>query len=199
MYKPIILKDFTTVAILLFLLNAAMENEDIICYYITKLLNISTGNWQNWNFPNTIGADGKHIQIQALAKSGSLIIKRFLVYGSDCTGVLSKSLFGKALYNCTLNILHETNKLPGSNIELLYFVVVMTSVNLHNFLMTENANHYVNKYIDNERRTIPGIWRNETSNIENLRSISTYRATRDTYKQRGILTKYLSLPAGEVI
>lgn len=33
-------------------------------------------------------------------------------------GVLSKSLLGKVLYDRTLNISHETRKLPGCDIEL---------------------------------------------------------------------------------
>lgn len=40
---------------------------------LSEWKDINTGYWQNWNFPNTIGAiDGKHIEIQAPAKSGSL-------------------------------------------------------------------------------------------------------------------------------
>jgi len=45
-------------------------------------------------------------------------------FGSDCDArVLSKSIFGKVLYNRTLNILYGTRKLPRSNIELPYFVI----------------------------------------------------------------------------
>lgn len=50
---------------------------------LNKWKNISTGFWQNWNFPSTIGAmDGKHIQIQAPPKSGSSYFnyKRFLAW-----------------------------------------------------------------------------------------------------------------------
>jgi len=103
--------------------------------------NISTGFWQRWNFPNTIGAmDGKHIQIQAPLKSGNLYFNyktfnlvlmaicdheyKFTVvdvgFGSDCdAGALSKSVFGKPLYNRKLNISHESRKLPGCDIELI--------------------------------------------------------------------------------
>lgn len=103
--------------------------------------NISTGFWTNWNFPNTIGAmDGKHIQIQAPPASGSQYFNykktfsivlmavcdhkyKFILvdvgaFGSDCdAGVLSKSLFGQALYNRTLNISYKTRELPECEVE----------------------------------------------------------------------------------
>ncbi|XP_039304377.1 uncharacterized protein LOC120357603 [Solenopsis invicta] len=139
--------------------------------------NISTGFWQPWNFPNTIGAmDGKHIQIQAPPKSGSLYFNykktfslvlmaicdheyKFTVvdvgaFGSDCdAGVLSKSVFGKALYNRTLNISHETRKLPGCDIELPYFVVDDEAFQLHKNVMRPYSSRYLsdNKSIFNYR------------------------------------------------
>lgn len=121
--------------------------------------NISTGYWENWNFPNTIGAmDGKHIQIQAPPKSGTLYFnykKTFSIvlmavcdheykftlvdvgaFGSDCdAGVLSKSLFGRALYDRTLDITHEVKKLPGCDVELPYFVVADEAFQLHKNVM----------------------------------------------------------------
>lgn len=57
-------------------------------------------------------------------------------FGNDCdAGVLSKSLFGKALYDQTLNISHQTRKLPGCNIELPYFVVADEAFQLHKNVM----------------------------------------------------------------
>ncbi|XP_018395112.1 PREDICTED: uncharacterized protein LOC108773704, partial [Cyphomyrmex costatus] len=133
--------------------------------------NISTGYWQNWNFPNTIGAiDGKHIQIQAPPKSGSLYFnykKTFSVvlmamcdyeykftlvdvgaFGSDCdAGVLSKSIFGKALYDRTLNISHETRKLPQSKVELPYFVDGDEAFQLHKNVMRP----YPGRFLSNDK------------------------------------------------
>ncbi|XP_018365193.1 PREDICTED: uncharacterized protein LOC108762618 [Trachymyrmex cornetzi] len=180
-------------------------------------------------------------------------------FGSNCdAGVLSKSIFGKALYDGTLNIPHKTKKLPQSNINLPYFVVgdeafqlhknvmrpypgrflsndknifnyrlsrarrvienafdilvskwrilrhpicahpstvdriVTACIFLHNFLMTENAKqpaceqtYCSSNFIDHDddmRRTIPGIWSDEMSNIEGLGSTSAHRATREAYE-----------------
>lgn len=109
--------------------------------------NIRDGFWNDWNFPNCIGAvDGKHVWIQAPPNSGSLYYnykKTFSVvlmaacdntykftlvdagaYGSNNdAGVFSRSEFGKALLNDRLNLPRGVAQLPGSAIETPCFFV----------------------------------------------------------------------------
>lgn len=55
------------------IISNVLSTEYLIPSTLNEWKNISTGFWQRWNFPNTIGAmDGKHIQIQTPSKSGSL-------------------------------------------------------------------------------------------------------------------------------
>lgn len=69
-------------------------------------------------------------------------------FGSDCdAGVLSKSVFGKALYQRTLNISHETRKLPGSNTELPYFVIGDEAFQLHKNVMRP----YSGRFLSNDK------------------------------------------------
>lgn len=65
-------------------------------------------------------------------------------FGSDCdAGVLSKSLFEKALYDRTLNTSYETRKLPGCNIELSYFVIGNEAFQLHKNVMRPYSGRYL--------------------------------------------------------
>lgn len=100
-----------------------------------------------WNSPNCIGAiNGKYILIQAPPNSGSIYFnykKTFSIvlmatcdakykftlfdvraYGSDSDGgILSRSAFGKALNENTLNLPRGTARLPGSDKETPYYFV----------------------------------------------------------------------------
>lgn len=107
---------------------------------------ISEGFWNKWNFPNCIGAlDGKHINIKAPAKSGSLYFnykKNFSIvllascdseyrftlvdigaYGSSSDGgIFKNSVFGQRLDRDDMNV-PNSNNLPFSNSQLPYFFV----------------------------------------------------------------------------
>jgi len=85
----------------------------------------------------------------------------------------------------------------------------MACINLHNFLMIENAKKSLldrtycpSNFIDHDDmgRVVLGRWRdeNEGTNLGRLRPCSAHRATREAYDQRDILTKYLLSPAGEI-
>ncbi|KAB0790682.1 hypothetical protein PPYR_14874 [Photinus pyralis] len=120
--------------------------------------NIADGFLQHWNFPNCIGAiDGKHINIQAPARSGSLFYNykhnfsvvllavcdskyRFTfvdigAYGSQSDGgVLKNSVFGKCLEESTLKIPKPTS-LPSSEVVLPYFLVGDEAFPLKEYIM----------------------------------------------------------------
>lgn len=109
-------------------------------------LTIATGFNGRWNFPHCLGAiDGKHVNIQAPARSGSLYFnytKRFSIvllascdskyrftsvdigaYGSQSDGgVLKNSIFGQRLEAGDMNI-PEAQNLPKSSVTLPYFLV----------------------------------------------------------------------------
>nr|CAH7738425.1 unnamed protein product [Callosobruchus chinensis] len=109
-------------------------------------LKISKGFDERWNFPHCLGSiDGKHVNIQAPARSDSLFFnykKNFSVvllatcdykykfkfvdigaYGSQSDGgLLGNSVFGQKLENNTMNIPPE-QVLPGTNIMISYFFV----------------------------------------------------------------------------
>lgn len=110
-------------------------------------IDICNGYLKDWNFPNCVGAvDGKHFWIQAPPNSGSLYYnykKTFSIvlmatcdhnykftlvdvgsYGSNNdAGIFSRSEFGKALLNETLNLPRGVAKLPESEIEIPCFFV----------------------------------------------------------------------------
>ncbi|KAL0107403.1 hypothetical protein PUN28_015743 [Cardiocondyla obscurior] len=86
--------------------------------------------------------------------------------------------------------------------------IIMSAINLHNFLMIENNNFEIrgntycpSNYIDtedNEGNIILGMWRIGLNNINNLQPTNIHRAIREAYIQRDTLTQYLSSPQGEV-
>jgi hypothetical protein len=103
----------------------------------------STQEWQQisqdfyklWNFPNSIGAlDGKHINIQAPANSGSLFFnykKTYSIvllascdaYGSQSDGgIFRNSIFGQRLDSGSFNV-PEDNYIPNTNVKIPYAVV----------------------------------------------------------------------------
>lgn len=112
-----------------------------------KWIDICNGYLKDWNFPNCVGAvDGKHFCIQAPPNSGSMYYnykKTFSIvlmaacdhnykftlvdvgsYGSNNdAGIFSRSEFGKALLNETLNLPRGVAKLPESEIETPCFLV----------------------------------------------------------------------------
>nr|CAI5859287.1 unnamed protein product [Callosobruchus analis] len=113
---------------------------------------------EKWNFPHCLGAlDGKHINIQAPAGSGSLYYNykrsfsivllatcdatyRFTMvdigaYGSQSDGgIFKNSIFGQRLEKDDLNIPKET-KLPHSNVLVPYFFVTDEAFPLKQFIM----------------------------------------------------------------
>ncbi|KAK4886741.1 hypothetical protein RN001_003012 [Aquatica leii] len=121
-------------------------------------LKIAQGFHNKWNFPNCIGAlDGKHIQIQAPAKSGSRFFnykKTFSIvllaccdadylftlidigaYGSESDGgVFKNSIFGNMLEQSQLNVPPPT-KLPNSNIVHPYTIVADEAFPLKTYIM----------------------------------------------------------------
>lgn len=119
---------------------------------------IAADFYEKWNFPNCIGAlDGKHVVIQAPPKTGSMFFnykKTFSVVllalvDADCNfiavdvgaygkssdgGVLSKSKFGKALQQGTLNI-PGSSTLPNSETQAPYVIVGDEAFPLKTYLM----------------------------------------------------------------
>lgn len=121
-------------------------------------LAISEGFNRRWNFPHCLGSlDGKYVNIQAPAKSGSLFFnykKTFSIvllaacdykykftfvdigaYGSQSDGgVFRNSVFGKRLEETDMNTPSE-EPLPGTNIPLPYFFVADEAFPLKKFIM----------------------------------------------------------------
>ncbi|KAK5648160.1 hypothetical protein RI129_003052 [Pyrocoelia pectoralis] len=121
-------------------------------------LDISEGFNSRWNFPHRLGSiDGKHINIQAPAKSGSLFFnykKTFSIvllascdykykftfvdigaYGSQSDGgVFKRSIFGQRMEQADMNIPPE-KPLPGTNVSLPYFFVADEAFPLTKFIM----------------------------------------------------------------
>lgn len=126
----------------------------------------STRDWQRiaqdfyhlWNFPNCIGAlDGKHINIQAPANSGSLFFNykkthsivllaccdaRYIftlvdigAYGAQSdSGVFQNSVFGQRLDSGSLNV-PEDACIPDTNIKVPHFLVADEAFPLRKYIM----------------------------------------------------------------
>jgi len=91
--------------------------------------NISTGFWQNWNFPNTIGAmDGKHVQIQAPPKSGSSFFnykKTFsLVLMAVCNHEYKFTLVDVGVFgsDCDAGVLSNLNHYLGKHYIIVHLI-----------------------------------------------------------------------------
>lgn len=121
-------------------------------------LNIVTGFEKKWNIPHCLGAlDGKHVNIQAPAKSGSIFYNykktfsivllaacdyryRFTMvdigaYGSQSDGGIFKhSIFGQRLENNEFNVPSKA-MLPGTNQEMPYFLVADEAFPLKHYIM----------------------------------------------------------------
>lgn len=151
---------------------------------------IATGFWNDWNFPNCIGAiDGKHFVIKAPPNSGSLYFNykkifsivllavcdhqyKFIIvdcgsYGSNSGGgIFAQSEFGKCLNrNDYLNIPVENCKLPLSNIEMPYYFVADEAFPLSKRIM----------------RPYPGPFLTERKSIFNYRLSRARRIIENTF------------------
>lgn len=132
---------------------------------------IANGFMNRWNFPNCLGAlDGKHINIQAPARSGSLYYnyknsfsivllaacdsqyKFTLVdigaYGSQSDGgVWKNTIFGQNFEKNCMNIPNSAN-LPNSNRQLPFFLVADEAFPLKPYIMRP----YPGKKLENSQR-----------------------------------------------
>ncbi|VEN48424.1 unnamed protein product [Callosobruchus maculatus] len=132
---------------------------------------ISRGFQDKWNFPHCLGSiDGKHINIQAPPRSGSLFYnykKHFSIvllgacdadykftyvdigaYGSQSDGgVLRNSVFGQRLENNDINIPRD-KCLPGTNIVMPYFFVGDEAFPLKKYIMRP----YPGKHLSNTQK-----------------------------------------------
>ena len=124
--------------------------------------------WDVWNFPNCVGAlDGKHVQIEAPAKSGSLYFnykKTFSIvllalvdanykfiavdvgsYGKNSDGgIFSHSHLGQRFENGTTN-LPEPKCLPGTNDKMPFVMVGDEAFPLKNYLLRPYPGSQVEK------------------------------------------------------
>lgn len=129
---------------------------------------ISKEFFLRWNIPNCIGAvDGKHINIQAPKKSGSLFFNykksfsivlmatcdayyRFVLvdigaYGSTHdSAVFRESAFGTALMNDALDI-PEPAEMPNTPNKMPYFIVGDAAFPLHTNLMRPYPGHFLDE------------------------------------------------------
>lgn len=114
--------------------------------------------WSVWNFPNCIGAlDGKHVQINAPANSGSNYFNykrtfsvvllalvdadyRFISvdigsYGKNSDGgIFAYSQLGKALSNDTLDV-PGSKQLPGSCVSTPHVIIADSAFPLKTYMM----------------------------------------------------------------
>lgn len=151
---------------------------------------------QRWNFPHCVGAiDGKHINIQAPAGSGSLFFNykktfsivllatcdtnyRFTLvdigaYGSQSDGgILKNSIFGQNLENNRMN-LPKPSILQGlnDNIKLPYFFIGDEAFPLKEYMMRA----YPGKNLSRERRIFNYRLSRARQLIENSFGIMTAR------------------------
>ncbi|XP_050516394.1 uncharacterized protein LOC126891256 [Diabrotica virgifera virgifera] len=122
-------------------------------------LHIVNGFKTRWNFPHCLGAlDGKHVTIQAPAKSGSLFFnykKQFSIvllavcdsqyrftlvdigpYGSQSDGgIFKESVFGTRFEQQEFNILDPEVLDETSNIEMPYFLVADEAFPLRQYII----------------------------------------------------------------
>lgn len=156
----------------------AAINESLLAEYIPapsqeKWQQIADEMWTMWNFPNCLGAlDGKHVNIQAPANSGSLYFnykKTFSIvllalvdanckfiavdigsYGKNSDGgIFANSALGKGLENGTMNI-PEDSPLPGTNILAPYVILGDEAFPLKKYLMRPYPG--LKNVEDNEKR-----------------------------------------------
>lgn len=150
---------------------------------------ISNNFLKTWNMPNCIGAiDGKHVMIQAPPNSESMYYnykKIFSIvlmaacdsnykftlfhvgsFGSESDGgILSKSAFGKALYEGNLSVPKEKTRLPSSEIETNFYFVGDEAFQMSTNLM----------------RPYPGRNLNEMKKIFNYRLSRAQRIIENTF------------------
>ncbi|XP_032673109.1 protein ALP1-like isoform X2 [Odontomachus brunneus] len=122
---------------------------------------IAAGFWNNWNFPNCIGAiDGKHFIIKAPPNSDCG------AYGSASDGgIFAQSEFGKCLNNNNFNIPIENIQLPLSDIEMPYYFVADEAFPLSKRIM----------------RPYPGQFLNEKKSIFNYRLSRARRIIENSF------------------
>jgi hypothetical protein len=134
-------------------------------------IKISNGYLERWNLPNCIGSiDGKHVDIQAPNKSGTLYfnyMKTFSLvlmavcdynycftmvdvgaYGSQSDGgVLENSQFGKAMLECSLDIPGDKN-LPGTETPFPHYFIGDEAFPLKSYLLRP----YPGRYLPDEKK-----------------------------------------------
>jgi hypothetical protein len=162
---------------------------------------ISQDFYKLWNFPNCIGAlDGKHINIQAPANSGSLFFNykkthsivllascdaRYIfklvdigAYGSQSDGgIFRNSIFGQRLDSGSLNV-PEDNYIPNTNVKIPYAVVADEAFPLKKYIMRP----YGGRHLSVEKRIFNYRLSRARRMIENTFGIlvATWRILKQT-------------------
>ncbi|XP_018376592.1 PREDICTED: uncharacterized protein LOC108769870 [Trachymyrmex cornetzi] len=131
--------------------------------------NICTGFWENWNFPNCVGAfDGKHVEIQAPPNSGSLFFNykktvsivlmaacdyKYMFtlidigsYGGNSDGgIFTSSDIYSTLVDGTLNLPEGIANLPESDIQLPCFFIGDSGFPISRFMMRPYSGRLLNE------------------------------------------------------